>query len=71
MASPLVVKILELTRRPGTDKDLVVSVPATILSLDDSRLPDDQDVDVSIHLESVSGGIVVTGTAMEIGRAHV
>ena len=69
MASPLVVNILELTRRPGTDKDLVVSVPATILSLDDSRLSDDQDVDVSVHLESVSGGIVVTGTAT--AEAHL
>ena len=69
MASPLVVNILELTRRPGTDKDLVVAVPATILSLDDPRVADDQDVDVDIHLESVSGGIVVTGTA--VAEAHL
>lgn len=63
MASPLVVNILELTRRPGTDKDLDVAVPATILEFADPRLDDDQDVEVSIHLESVSGGIVATGTA--------
>ena len=69
MASPLVVNILELTRRPGTDKDLVVSVPATVLELEDPRVADDQDIAVDIHLESVSGGIVAAGSAT--ARAHL
>ena len=61
MASPLVVNILELTRRPGTFKDLDVDVPTLEFSFDDPRIDVSRDVHATLHVESTTGGIVVHG----------
>lgn len=62
MATPLVVNVVELLRWPGTTKDVEVSLPAADLEFDDERIVD-VPVDVSLHLESLSNGVTVHGTA--------
>jgi len=61
VASPLVVNIVELTRRPGMVKDVRVDVPAESLAFDDERIDGSHDVGVDLQVESVSGGLVVHG----------
>ena len=63
MATPLIVNVVELLRRPGNTKDVVVSVAAADLTFDDHRMTDDA-VEVDVHLESLSNGISVHGVAM-------
>ena len=62
MASPLLVNVVELTRRQGTLKDIQLIVPASVFAFDDARIADTDQIDVDLHLESVSGVIVVNGT---------
>lgn len=66
MASPLVINIVELTRRPGSTKDVHVEVPAESLAFDDARIDGSHDVAVNLQIESVNGGLVVHGEV----RAH-
>lgn len=61
MASPLVVNLVELTRRPGVQKDVAAEPPADELAIDDPRIAGDSTVAVSLALESADGGIVVRG----------
>lgn len=61
MASPLVVNILELIRRPGTYKDLDMSVPTSEFVFDDHRIDDSHEVRIDLHVESTSSGIIVDG----------
>ncbi len=61
MGSPFIVNIVELLRRPGTKKDLALSVPASQFDFDDSRIPNDSLIDVDLHLESLTNGIIVHG----------
>jgi len=59
---PLVVNAAELLRRPGTEKDIAVSVPLDALGVEgDERFPVDAEVTVALHLESLSDGVVVNG----------
>ena len=62
MAKPLIVNAVELLRRPGTTKDIEVAVAVLDFEFDDSRIVD-TPVDISVHLESLSTGIHVSGTA--------
>lgn len=62
MATPLIVNVVELLRWPGTVKDVRVSIAAEDFDFRDSRLVD-LPVEVAIHLESLSNGIVVSGSA--------
>lgn len=62
MAAVLVVNVVELLRWPGTTKDIATSVAAEDMEFDDDRLLD-KSVDVALHLDSLSNGIAVTGTA--------
>lgn len=62
MAKPLVVNAAELLRRPGSTKDVDVFVTAEDCGFNDSRI-DDSPVHVKLHLEALSDGIAVTGTA--------
>jgi uncharacterized protein len=68
MASPLVVNILELIRRPGTYKDLDVDVSTAEFAFDDPRIDDSRDVHAELHVESTSGGIVVNGLVIAQAR---
>ena len=62
MAKPLIVNAVELLRRPGTTKDIDVAVAVLDFEFDDVRIVD-TPVDISVHLESLSTGIHVSGTA--------
>ena len=61
MATPLIVNVVELMRRPGNTKDVDVSVAAADLVFDDERMTA-SDVVVDLHLEALSNGISVHGT---------
>ena len=62
MATPLIVNVVELLRRPGNTKDVAVSVASADLTFDDARMTDDP-IDVDVHLEALSNGISVHGHA--------
>ncbi len=61
MASPLVINIVELTRRSGATKDVRVKVPAESLAFADPCIDEAHDVGVDLQVESVGGGLVVHG----------
>lgn len=60
---PLTVNVAELLRRPGTVKPLALATTAEELGLADERVAADAPVTVELRLESLTDGIVVTGTA--------
>ena len=62
MATPLIVNVIELLRRPGNTKDVDVTLKADDLVFDDSRMSD-EPVSVTAHLEALSNGISVHGSA--------
>jgi uncharacterized protein len=62
VATPLIVNVVELLRRPGNTKDVIVSVASADLTFDDARMTDDP-IDVDVHLEALSNGISVHGHA--------
>jgi uncharacterized protein len=68
VASPLIINVVELTRRPGSTKDVRVAVPADVLAFDDARVDETHDVEVDLRVESVSGGLVVQGDV--VAHAH-
>jgi uncharacterized protein len=70
MASPLVVNILELTRRSGAFRDLDVDVPTSEFVFNDPRIDDSRDVHAGLHVESTSGGIVVDGAVSAQARGQ-
>lgn len=62
MASPLVVNSLELLRRPGSEKLIVVDVPPADVDLgDEERLVADSQVSVQLTCESTTDAVVVSG----------
>jgi uncharacterized protein len=63
MAHPILrVGVMELRRRPGTQRDVRVSTPIPGLAVTGARVPDDADIQVDATLESIEGAITVTGT---------
>jgi len=62
MATPLVVNVVELLRWPGTTKDVAVDVAAADLEFNDARISN-ESVAIALHLESLSNGVSVAGTA--------
>ncbi|MFM7892353.1 MAG: YceD family protein [Actinomycetota bacterium] len=69
MSSTLVVNVLDLLRRPGSQKEVSVVVKAADFDFGDSRLDDAADVAVDIELESSSTGIVAHGSAQVAWRS--
>ena len=63
MSSTLVVNVLDLLRRPGSQKDVSVVAKAADFDFADSRIDDSSDVHIEMQLESSSTGIVASGTA--------
>ena len=59
---PLVVNVVELLRWPGSTKDVDISVVADDLEFNDDRMSD-EPVHIALHLESLSNGVSVSGTA--------
>jgi len=62
MGNPLVINAAELLRRPGNERDVDLVVEPTEIDLDNPNVPADAEVDIHLHLESLSDGIVVTGS---------
>jgi len=59
--NPLLVNALEMLRRPGTAKEVEVSLLPAALNLDDPRLVPGTEITVEVQCESLSDGIVVNG----------
>jgi len=57
-----VVHVAQLRRRPGSRQDVHRSVPVSDLALSSASVPDGSEVDLDLELESISDGIVATGT---------
>ena len=62
MAIPLIVNVVELLRWPGRTKEISVLVKASDFEFVDSRIVD-EPVEISIHLEGITNGVDVRGTA--------
>lgn len=63
--SPYVIDLRDHGRSPGTMREIRRSVPApTGLALDLVAVPDDAELDLAVRLESVTEGVLVTGTVI-------
>lgn len=63
MAHPVLrIGVMELRRRPGTQRDVRVATPLPGLAISSARVPDDVDLVVDATLESIDGAITVSGT---------
>jgi uncharacterized protein len=57
----LAVNVAELMRRAGNDKDIVLPTTLEALGVDDERFDPAASANVSLHLESLTDGLVVRG----------
>lgn len=62
MADPLVVNVVELLRRPGTERMVETTTTLSDVDVVDERLDPEAVVSVALHLESLTDGVVVDGT---------
>ena len=63
--APLVLDTHELGRRPGAEIEVVRDAPAPAdLGVDMLRVPESSPIGLSLRLESVMDGVLVTGTAI-------
>jgi uncharacterized protein len=63
MAHPVLrVGVMELRRRPGTQRDVVVATPLPGLAVTGAHVPDDAPLELDATLESIDGAVTVTGT---------
>ncbi|MEQ1786670.1 MAG: DUF177 domain-containing protein [Acidimicrobiales bacterium] len=63
MVQPVLrIGVMELRRRPGTQRDVRVSTPLPGLAITGARVPDDADLVVDATLEWNDGKVSVTGT---------
>lgn len=69
MASPLLINIIEMTRRAGTLKDIEITIPVSTFDFADKRLNDETEIHIALQLESINGGIIVHGTVT--GQSHL
>lgn len=60
--SVLRIGVLELRRRPGTQRDVTLSTPLPDLGITSARVLDGAEVVVDATLEAIEGGVTVTGT---------
>jgi uncharacterized protein len=61
--SPLAINIARLGRRPGSMMTVQQSVPSpSRIGLDLVAIPEGADLDLDLRIESVSEGVLVTGT---------
>ena len=62
--APLVLDTRELGRRPGSQRELELSVPAPAqLGIEVLSVPEGSPVDLDLRLEAVMEGVLLTGTA--------
>jgi uncharacterized protein len=62
VASPLLINIIEMTRRAGTLKEIEITIPVSTFDFADKRLDDATEIEIALQLESINGGIIVQGT---------
>jgi uncharacterized protein len=62
VASPLLINIIEMTRRAGTLKNIEITIPVSTFDFADKRLDDATEIEIALQLESINGGIIVQGT---------
>jgi uncharacterized protein len=63
MVQPVLrIGIMELRRRPGTQRDVRVTTTLPGLAITSAHVPDDADLVVDATLEWIDGAITVTGT---------
>ena len=61
-ARPLVVPIAELRRHPGTRRRFTEAVPLPGLGITTASVPEGAPIEVDVELETLSNGLVATGT---------
>ncbi len=62
--APLVLDTRELGRRPGSQREVELTVPAPAeLGIEVLRVPEGSPVEIDLRLEAVMEGVLVTGTA--------
>jgi len=62
--APLVLDTRELGRRPGSQREVELSVPAPAeLGIEVLRVPEGSPVELDLRLEAVMEGVLLTGTA--------
>jgi uncharacterized protein len=62
--APLVLDTRELGRRPGSQREVTLTVPAPAdLGIEVLRVPEGSPVELDLRLEAVMEGVLVTGTA--------
>jgi uncharacterized protein len=59
---PLVVGIADLRRHPGTRRQFTESVVLPELGITSASVPEGASIDVDLELETLSNGLVATGT---------
>ena len=60
--SPLRIGVMELRRRPGTQREVQVAMPLPDLAVSSARVPEGADVAVDGTLEAIEGAMTITGT---------
>lgn len=60
--SALLIGVMELRRRPGTQREVQVAAPMPGLAITTARVPDAADVVVEGTLEAIEGAVTLTGT---------
>ncbi|MQW77707.1 DUF177 domain-containing protein [Nocardioides sp. dk4132] len=65
--APLVLDTRELGRRPGSQRQLTLTVPAPPdLGIEVLKVPEGAPVELDLRLEAVMEGVLVTGTAKAV-----
>jgi uncharacterized protein len=60
--SVLRIGVMELRRRPGTQREVQVSTPLPGLAITSAQVPDGADLVVDGVLEAIEGAVTLTGT---------
>ena len=62
--APLVLDTRELSRRPGSQREVTLTVPApTELGIEVLHVPEGASVELDLRLEAVMEGVLITGSA--------
>lgn len=60
--SPLLINVMEIRRRPGTQREVTLSTPLPDLAISSAHVPSDGEVAVDGVLEAIEGAITLSGT---------
>jgi uncharacterized protein len=61
---PLLVNVAELLRRAGTERTIALTLSVDELGVVDERLDPTAGVEISLHLEALTDGVVVDGSVV-------